>query len=66
MPFPETTDQLVRAGYKFDNHASCRGCGAAIEWWYTPRGKKMPFDVDEDGNAEAHFANCPNAKDFRK
>jgi len=66
MPFPETTGELVKAGYKFDNQANCRGCGAAIEWWITPRGKKMPMDVDADGNAESHWANCPEAKNFRK
>jgi len=66
MPFPETTQELVQQGYKFDNQANCRGCGAAIEWWITPRNKKMPMDVDADGNAESHWANCPAAKEFRK
>ena len=66
MPFPETTDELVKAGYRFDNGANSRGCGAAIEWWITPRGKKMPLDVDSDGNVESHWANCPEAKNFRK
>jgi hypothetical protein len=66
MPFPETTTELVASGYKFDNDANCRGCGERIEWWVTPNGKKLPMDVDADGNAEAHWSNCPNAKDFRK
>ncbi len=66
MPFPETTDELVKAGYKFDAEAKCRGCGDTIEWWITPRNKKMPMDVDPEGNVESHWSNCPNAKEFRK
>lgn len=66
MPFPETITELANAGYKFQNDAACRGCGARVEWWETPSGKKMPLDVDEDGNCESHFATCPKAKEFRK
>lgn len=65
MPFPETMDELVKAGYSFENEGKCRGCGKAIEWWNTPRGKKMPMNVDSDGNVESHWANCPNAPQFR-
>jgi hypothetical protein len=65
MPFPETIEALKAAGYTFDNGANCHGCGQAIEWWITPRGKKMPMDVDADGNCESHFGTCPNAKQFR-
>jgi hypothetical protein len=66
MPFPETIEALAAAGYKFSNDARCRGCGASVEWWDTPNGKKIPMDVDADGNCEAHWATCPKAKDFRK
>lgn len=66
MSFPETTAELSKAGYRFMNEANCRGCGSAIEWWETPRGKRMPMDVDASGNAESHWANCPDAKQFRK
>ena len=65
MPFPETTGELVQAGYKFDGEGRCRACGERIEWWITPREKKMPMEVDPHGNCEAHWANCPNAKEFR-
>lgn len=65
MAFPETTSELVAAGYVFDNDANCRGCGVRVEWWITPRGKKMPMDVNENGDCEPHWASCPNAKDFR-
>lgn len=64
MPFPETTAELISAGYKFDNGANCRGCGNRVV--HHTRGKKMPFDVDADGNCEPHWATCPNVKDFRK
>lgn len=66
MPFPATTEELKQAGYKFDRCAYCRGCGALIEWWITPHGKRMPMNVSEDGKAEAHWATCPQADRFRK
>src|ERR1700756_5787733 len=66
MPFPDTIDALIAAGYKFEDHGHCRGCGAAIEWYVTPKGKMMPMDVDPDGNCESHFGTCPEAKKFRK
>ena len=66
MAFPETLDELKAAGYVLDGYGNCWGCGAIIQWFKTPRGKRMPMDVDADGNAEPHWATCPNAKDFRK
>lgn len=66
MPFPATIEEMKAAGYKFDNDSHCRGCGEKIEWWITPRNKKMPMDVDADGNCESHWATCSAAKDFRK
>jgi len=63
MAFPQTENDLVAAGYRFDNHARCRGCGAEIEWWITPRGKKMPLDP---GTMAPHWGTCPKAKDFKK
>lgn len=64
-PFPSTLDELRSAGYRFDQYAHCRGCGAVIEWWYTPAGRKMPMDV-HGGKVESHFATCPKAAQFRK
>jgi len=66
MPFPTTIDEMRTAGYVFDNEATCRGYGARIEWWKTPREKNMPMDVDADGNCEPHWGTCPKAKDFKK
>jgi len=62
MPFPKTIDELVKAGYKHDGDAQCKGCGASIEWWVTPRNKKIPMDF---GTANPHWMTCPNANDFR-
>lgn len=42
--------------------ASCRGCGAAIFWIVTAKGKRMP--VRPDGRS--HFADCPAASRFRR
>jgi hypothetical protein len=68
MPFPQTREALKAAGYCFDNHARCRGCGAEIEWYFSPKGSKMPFDLmpEETSPAITHFATCPNAEDFRR
>jgi hypothetical protein len=78
MAIPEKKADLEAFGYVFDNKAKCRGCGAEIEWWITPRGKKMPMSVQivrETGSPISpvkeyrrvpHWSDCPNAKDFRK
>jgi hypothetical protein len=78
MPIPEKREDLVAMGYVFDNEGRCRGCGAAIEWWITPNGKKMPMsvkDVKDESKSfpqpvlrtirVPHWSDCPNAEDFR-
>lgn len=68
MPFPQTRDEMIARGYKFENHSKCRSCGAEIEWFTTPRGKKMPFALMHEGSSPAvvHFADCPDADLFRR
>ena len=75
---PTNREDLIAAGYLCDNEARCRGCGAEIEWWITPRGKKMPMSVvavRERNSPIApvqrweripHWTNCPKADSFRK
>ena len=62
--------------------ARCRGCGAAIEWVATNRGRRMPIDQPlrvlrtheaNDGrlwvvidSAQSHFATCPEAATFKR
>lgn len=64
MPFPKTETELRAAGYEPPKEGSthCRGCGAEIEFWRTPKGKIIPLDA---GTLESHWATCPKAKDFR-
>lgn len=68
MPFPKTRDEMVAQGYKFSNHGQCKACKEQLEWWETPAGKRMPFNLMQDGSSEAvtHFRTCPNADQFRK
>lgn len=79
MAIPDKKEDLEAMGYMFDNEAKCRGCGATIEWWITPRGKKMPMSVREVKDDQKgvfapverfaripHWTDCPNAADFRK
>ena len=68
MPFPKDLDAMKAAGYVFSNYATCRGCGADIEWWSSPKGSKIPMDPMDKGTSEAtsHFATCPDRDRFRK
>lgn len=74
MKWPAASHQLRAEGYEFDNESTCRGCQAPIEWWITPKGKKMPLSRVKIGdqlkrNVEAlqpHWADCANAEDFRR
>lgn len=57
---------------------SCRSCGEPIWWTQTVRGKWLPVSVERDdpqqceprdgldGVGVAHFANCPQADDWRR
>ena len=63
MPFPKNMAERIAAGYVLKRKSHCRGCGAAIEWWLTPRGKMMPLDVDTH---EPHWSTCPKAQEFRR
>lgn len=45
MAVPETLEDLKAAGYVFDNEGICKGCGAEIEWFITPNGRKSPMSV---------------------
>ena len=68
MPFAKTLDELKGAGYVFSNYATCKGCGADIEWWISPKGSKLPMEPMSRGTSEAkvHFASCPESDSFRK
>jgi hypothetical protein len=67
MSYPTTYTEATRQGYKLTNTALCRLCGAEIEWWITPQGKRAPIDSCIDPEAfRSHFASCPFAPAFRK
>lgn len=63
MGFPKTLEEMTAQGYKHEGTANCRACNAPLEWWLTPKGKKIPMD---HGTATAHWSTCPNAQDFRR
>jgi hypothetical protein len=74
MTIPNTTNELKAMGYEYDNDSTCRGCGEPIEWWITPKGKKMPMTVKKtatitnasDDIREPHWTSCPKADSFRR
>jgi hypothetical protein len=57
---PEKVDDLEKMGYTLDNRANCRFCNKEIEWWITPKEKKMPMTMHSDGRRTPHFADCKN------
>lgn len=63
MPFPKNDDELKEQGYEFLDIAYCRGCGANIEWWSTPKGSRIPLN---SSTKEAHWSTCPKAEEFRR
>jgi hypothetical protein len=70
MKFPATEAELVSGGYVFRFATRCTGhtCSAMLRWYQTPNGKRMPFSLAPGSTTllEAHWASCPDAKDFRK
>jgi hypothetical protein len=79
MAIPTQREELVAAGYVFDDESRCRWCGIEIEWWLTPKGAKMPFRVIEVKDTTKifpqpilridrvpHFADCEQYKALMK
>lgn len=70
MAFPETLEELQRAGFVFKDTGTCKGCQAKIAWFITPKQKWMPFSR-KPGNEhpkrfESHHTACPERDKFRK
>jgi hypothetical protein len=73
---------MIRLLLPKTNSATCRSCGAAIDWYETPAGKKMPMnagavslritgggpqpEIGEFDAADSHFVTCPTAAAWRK
>lgn len=79
MALPEKREDLIAVGYVFTGEGRCRSCGAYIEWWVTPRGKRMPMSVKQVKDEAqgffapvereirvSHFSDCPNAEEHRR
>jgi len=72
MPLPDTRQDLEDVGYKYSGSGVCRGCGMLMQWFDTPRGKKMPFSVvagHEDSDPEIiepHWGVCTKQAQFRR
>jgi hypothetical protein len=75
MAIPDNSNDLRTMGYTYDGEGTCRGCKAKLEWWITPRDKKMSMSTKivgtlAEGNRrevlEPHWGVCPNADDFRR
>lgn len=63
-PYKSDAD-LREAGYRYDRTERCKGktCGQEIEFWFTPKGKRMPINP---GTMDPHFATCPDVESFRR
>lgn len=61
MAFPTTEQGLKDAGYVYENSGKCKGCGADIAWYRTPKGKIAPLD---EGTLVSHFGTCAKADQF--
>lgn len=68
MPLPDTLPELQIAGYRHDGVGRCSRCDARMEWFVTPKGRRMPFSLKPgtETKYQAHFASCPFASHFRK
>lgn len=57
-----TTSWRIPLGWKADNVGECRSCHQPVMWAITPKGNRAPLNPD----GTSHFANCPQARDWRK
>jgi monoamine oxidase len=69
--FPKNLHEMIRMSYRKTGDATCKGCGAQIEWWKTTNGHNIPMNpmpmqgADDHAPAVPHWATCPKAKDFK-
>jgi len=65
MRMPNTRKGLIEAGYMWIDAGQCRGCLKRIEWWLTPKSRKIPMTVNPDDTLTCHFGVCPDRLQFR-
>jgi hypothetical protein len=71
VAIPDNRDDLEKLGYKYTGSSACRGCGADMQWFLTPRGKKMPLSAipgtedDDSQKLQVHWEVCPEKDKFR-
>jgi len=67
MGFPTKAEEMEPAGYKLNGFGTCRGCGEKMEWYISPRGKKIPMNVmpNPSSPAVAHWTTCKESPLFR-
>jgi hypothetical protein len=54
--FPRTHKALTLEGFVFVRAGTCADCGASVQWYLTPRQKRMPIDAAKH---VPHFWCCP-------
>jgi hypothetical protein len=66
--FPKNSTELKFRGYTRSGPSACRECAAAIEWWITPTGKRIPINAMPELLTPAipHWTTCTNPNRFRK
>jgi hypothetical protein len=66
--WPQGRTALIAKGFYRDKNrvkqTKCRGpnCTADIEWWITPRAKRIPLNA---ADLSPHHATCPDVEMFR-
>lgn len=63
MAIPDTRDGLESVDYQYSGSSTCRRCGTEIQWFVTPKGKRMPMSVvsgtENDDPERLEFHKCP-------
>jgi hypothetical protein len=61
MAEPKTAQYWQNSGHQFLSLGNCDACEMPVEIW-TKGNQLIPVDKD---TYEAHYASCPNARQFR-
>jgi hypothetical protein len=62
MKFPATYIELVNGGYVYLSRKRCQVCGDDVVLFRTPKGKRAPFVLLQNGKYLSHFATCRSAR----
>lgn len=63
LPYPNSIEELRNRDYRRIKTGSCKCCMAEVQWWESPAGLYIPWEVRSDQSVTLHLLMCPSRKE---